>query len=90
MLAGAQAPGRSHTKCSPWSSRLGVGRGDTTPPRKNVLLRNHGGGQDTQGCSARKEDEDMYPRSHIYYYTCILGSGSNTGLRYKLFCLFQC
>jgi hypothetical protein len=43
-LAGSPMPdrpkGRSQTKCSPWSSRLGLG---LPPPRKHSLLRNHGG-----------------------------------------------
>jgi hypothetical protein len=33
-------------KCSPWSSRLGAARGANDPTPENVLLRNHGGGQD--------------------------------------------
>jgi hypothetical protein len=42
----------SQTKCSPWSSRLGVGHGATTPPQKNLLLRNHGKAQDPNRVAA--------------------------------------
>jgi hypothetical protein len=50
LLVGPPTPdwskGGGQTECSPWSSRLAVGRGVTTPPRKMLLSRNHGGGQD--------------------------------------------
>jgi hypothetical protein len=38
--------GRGQNKWSPWSSRLGVQVGLRTPPRKNIVLGNHGGSQD--------------------------------------------
>jgi hypothetical protein len=50
LLVGPPMPDRSksrdQTKCSPWSSRLGLVMGLTIPTRKNLLLWNHGGGQD--------------------------------------------
>jgi hypothetical protein len=42
-----KSKGRGKTKCSAWSSRLGFGRGAMIP-RKNLLLRNHGGDQELQ------------------------------------------
>jgi hypothetical protein len=39
-------PDKSKSRCQTRISRLGLGVGLTTPPGKNVLLRNHGGGQD--------------------------------------------
>jgi hypothetical protein len=48
-----RSKGRGQTKCSPWSCRLGIGL--TTPPRKKLLLRNHGGHQDLHGVVATIE-----------------------------------
>jgi hypothetical protein len=49
-----RSKGRGQTKCSPWSSRLEVGRGANNPtPEKSTVTKppepmeeDHGGGQD--------------------------------------------
>jgi hypothetical protein len=38
--------GRSQTKCRPWSSRLGFGRGANNPTPENISARKYEGGQD--------------------------------------------
>jgi hypothetical protein len=58
--------GRGQTKCNPWSSKLGVGRGDNDPtPGKFTVKKPSGTSGEgpwmrpklTQGCSASKEEE---------------------------------
>jgi hypothetical protein len=51
-----RSKGMGQFKCSLSSFRLGVERGAKDPTPENLLLQNHGGGQDpTQGCSDSKE-----------------------------------
>jgi hypothetical protein len=49
--------GRDQTKCNPWYSRLGVGRGDNNyTPGIFIVTKPWRRPRHTQGCSARKEE----------------------------------
>jgi hypothetical protein len=54
-----RSKGRGQKKCSPWSSRLGVGRGahDPTPEKFTVTIPWRRP-RPTQGSSASKEEEE--------------------------------
>jgi hypothetical protein len=51
--------GRGQTKCSPWSSRLGIGRGENDPiTEKLTVTKPSRRPRPAQGFSARKEEEE--------------------------------
>jgi hypothetical protein len=71
-----RSKGRGQTKCSPWSSRLGVGRGtnNATPEKCTVTkppepMEDHGGGQEPHRVVAPVEKKFIQNLAEAFWWT---------------------